>query len=340
MLLADSLSLALRLFGVDSVCVERRLLKRYSRYSGPLLLQRIAVDILLRRVGLVFSECRGAPIALYKGVAVLAERGAGLRGAARLVGRIGGNDVAELLERIRPRTPKIVIDMLMWEVMSESEKREFFKQLLVLLSVVRNYLFDDMLALAPTPPEVTRWASRAGLHSRVVFAECTASQLLKRWGVRRVVVLDPYAPKPLGPGELTEADAFILGGVIDKEFVRPYATYAIYLLEEFERRGIEAFRRRLELWGSVVGVPDRLNKVVEVVLKARMDSEPLDTAILSTMSFSDKVSRLLHEVQRAGKGEVVCIDDVYRAGLRLGLGGDELERAVRKVARSVGASEC
>ncbi|WP_243680883.1 hypothetical protein [Vulcanisaeta souniana] len=58
-------------------------------------------------------------------------------------------------------------------------------------------------------------------------------------------------------------------------------------------------RCRIELRGSIIGVPDRINKVIEIVLMTIFETGSIENAVVMAMSKKDRVNRLLYELQRA-----------------------------------------
>ncbi|RLG77155.1 MAG: hypothetical protein DRO12_03000 [Thermoprotei archaeon] len=339
MLLADALVASLTLLGFRSICLPRKLAKKYT-FSGTGLFQRIAVDLLLGRIVLREGVCRGYPVSQYKGVNIVLERSSGVETELIIepasTAKKAHDKIVKLTDELRPRKPVFVIDMVLWDILSDTEKNEFYKQFLVLLSTIRSYLFDDCLVIAPTPPEVKNKIGEWGLRHKVVLLDVTAAELFSKIKPKKVVMLDPYAPTELKRTDL-DSDVFILGGIIDKEFPRPYATYTMYLIEEFDKMNVE--RRSLRLWGSVIGVPDRLNKVVEIVLNARWEKD-INRSIVDSMSFSDKFSRLVYETQKLSRSKPLCLEVVKDIAEKLSLRGKELEKALNRIKRAVAVVEC
>ena len=110
------------------------------------------------------------------------------------------------------------------------------------------------------------------------------------------MLLDPYADTPLGPRDVLEAEAFIVGGIVDK-VPRPRATEAISRLIPW------AARRRVELKGSIIGVPNTINSIIEIVLKARYDyGGDVERAVRSVMSPADARLRAYVEISRRARG--------------------------------------
>jgi Uncharacterized conserved protein len=110
----------------------------------------------------------------------------------------------------------------------------------------------------------------------------------------KTIVLDPYGDVDANEEIIRNSDVFIIGGIVDKGRRLKYAT-----TELAKMRGYDYPRVRIKLRGSVVGVPDEINKIAEIVLKVK-EGESLEEAVISTMSKADKVARILYDVHRLG----------------------------------------
>lgn len=220
-----------------------------------------------------------------------------------------------------PEYPRLIIDLWQWGEHREGEKHELVEQILASLNVVRSFLWDGNLWLTHTPGEFLELLSRhaRGLRHRVNVA----------WELpplRSPVVLDPEGPCVLTEEEVFQRSEFIVGGIVDKERVAKGATGRLARALGVERRC------RIELRGSTVGVPDRINKVVEILVRT-LAGEPLEVAILKTQAKRDRVYRLMWEIQRRARrrGGVLAISRESLAEANwLGAPEEEVALAVRK----------
>ena len=203
----------------------------------------------------------------------------------------------ELLERLSEPRPLIVIDLsLLHTHIAMSEYRSLRRQIGATLGVVRRYLWDRHLLLAGAPPGAYEWL-RAFLGRGLVDVSTLASdEAAYIRGADRIILLDPNAEHDLEPRDVLEADAFIIGGIVDR-LPRPGETRKLVL------KGL-AEPRRLTLRGSIHGVPSRLNMVAEIVLMARYETcGNVEEAIRRVMSPRDAKLRAYVELARWSRGK-------------------------------------
>ncbi|MET1124045.1 MAG: tRNA (guanine-N1)-methyltransferase [Archaeoglobaceae archaeon] len=176
---------------------------------------------------------------------------------AKCEGIISKKDIVE-----RDSFPYIAIDCRFYDLHSEKEKFSLEVQVKQVLGVVRKYLWDDKLIVASHDFGVGRYYERL-------------EDFLTERGIGEVLLLDPYAEKAFR-GETSEC--YVLGGIVDKGEEKVLTPK---IGEELEKSGFKVVSRRIELRGSVVGVPDRLNHIAEIVLRVVCDGEDVERAIKS-----------------------------------------------------------
>ncbi len=266
-------------WGVESVHVPRRLPVEFPP-------QGLAVALLVRRLGLCKESRRGRPLGRWGGIRFLV--GTGPEQSTHVAGMRCPHDFAGYAEELLPRTPRIIVDLSLWHEHTETEKHELVEQVVSTLRVVREYYWDAHLYLTNTNEEFLRFMS---VHAAGMRHRANLSPGFPRLD-GRTVMLDPAGPLRATEEYIRSVDNFVIGGIVDKERSSPGATARLA-----ERLGIDE-RARLDLRGSVVGVPDRINKVSEIILRV-IEGEDLERAILSTMSRRDKWHRMLRDVQKA-----------------------------------------
>lgn len=221
-----------------------------------------------------------------------------------------------------PQEPRIYIDLGLWDVHTDSEKNELVEQVAASIAVVRSQLWDGNLVLARAPPEFLERFGRSmrGMRHavRVIGAPPPATS----------VYLDPEGPCVANEELLRTASDIVVGGVVDKERVYKGATARLAASAGASRRC------RIELKGSIVGVPDRINKIIEIVLAVRYAGLSLEEAIIRAQAKRDKVYRLMRELQRAGP----CADPAWAEALARWLRADRrtLELAATKAHVRIG----
>ena len=186
--------------------------------------------------------------------------------------------------------PYILVDCSFFDLHSQKEKSRLKVQLKATLGVVRDFMWDEKLVVSGNlPPDFLH-----DLSSKVKFCK-TSAEFLK--GLKgKIILLDPNA-KETFRGE--KASCYIIGGIVDKSGSKKGLTSKIG--EMLEREGIEFKSMRIELRGDVVGVPDRINAVTEVVLLTILDGLEVEEAIKRIQSPLIAKWRLKKELPKISK---------------------------------------
>lgn len=287
--------------GADRVLVAYPANYRRIRRVG---LQAVAVDILVHEYVLCRlpepRPCR--PLLVEEGVEVCAPSSRGDARAGVAVAEPGScgrviaewRDLASMLPN--PPLPLYTIDMSYLDMHTEEELASLRVQLSASLTVVREWLWDPHLALVGEDPDRIEalLEGMVGRH-KITVSRDKPGRLLWAMGADRVVILRPDAPEPLRDAEVRAAQAFLIGGIVDR-IPRPGVSRSL------DAKVPWGVPRRIELRGSLVGVPHRLNRIVEILLKARFGGMSLEEAILSSMTKRDRVLRAMTEVLRLTRG--------------------------------------
>ena len=305
---------ALRIVGVTSIVLSRRFVRRYLqgyKISSERILHRIANLVITNRAQICRERVWGVPVGFFHGVEVMYDVRASRQGEAivRIQYEPCLNDVSEKVKytflNLFPRIPLFIIDLGLWELHDETERNELFKQLLVVIDAIREHFTDLNLVLVATPRELKmRIDSILPGHEITILSDY---EIYSRLNSRHAIVLDPYAERYLDEKTIRETHTYILGGIIDETYPRPYATKTLV-----ELHVLDAFPRySLRLWGSTVGVPNRINKIIEIITSVRY-GKPLEQAIIESMSTEDKIARILHEIhKRFGKERRITMQEVF-----------------------------
>jgi len=269
---------------------------RAPRGTDPF--QRAAVEILYRDA--VLEERRG-----WRGHTVHEEEYCGRR-YAFIAGRgdvepdavlaPGRGLRRRLLEKLpeRPR-PVFALDFSLLHRHSAEEARSLRVQVGAALGALRRFLWDRHMLLAGLPRGAAEWLKAFAASPLVQVSQLASDEALVLRGYRRVVLLDPSAPEPLRGSDVVEADAFIIGAIVDRT-PRPGETGRLRLRGHYTPR-------RLALRGSTHGVPNRVNQIVEIVLYARYATcGDIDQAIIEAMSPRDVRWRAYVEISRWLRG--------------------------------------
>ena len=174
-------------------------------------------------------------------------------------------DRIELIEKAKG-FPYIVIDCVFFDDHSEKEKKKIILQIQQSLSVVRRYMWDEKLI-------VTNLKCGVGVYypSTVDF--------IRECGVKNVVLLDPNGEEEFR-GQ--KADCYIIGGIVDKSGSKRGWTSKIGDL--LRGCGVDFKSLKIVLRDDVVGVPDRLNAITEIVLRVVLDGMNVENAIRCVQS--------------------------------------------------------
>ncbi|MEM1927783.1 MAG: hypothetical protein QXS85_03490 [Acidilobaceae archaeon] len=174
------------------------------------------------------------------------------------------------------------------------------------LEYIRRHLWDENLVIASSSPTIVETLEKNVGYNRVVVTAKSSAEFLWGKGIERVAVITRNAYKPLTSDELYSYDAYvfpILGGDNDIK--------TRSLVESLVPWGK---LRRIELRGSTVGVPEKLSRLLCILVRAFYDFDgDIDKAVVSCMSSRDIRRRLLREIESRAKeslmGRYVSIED-------------------------------
>ncbi len=336
----EALRLVLEEWGAEGVLVAYPANYRRLKRIG---LQAVAVDVLVHEYTLCrLPEARACRVLLVDDgieVCVPSAKGRGRIDLAvtepRACGRVLAEwrDLASLLPS--PPLPVYTIDLSYLDLHTEDELASLRVQLSASLSVVREWLWDPHLALVGEEPEriESLLEGMVGRH-KMTLSRDKPGRLLWAMGADRVVILRPDAPEPLTDAEVMAAQAFLIGGIVDR-IPRPGVSRSL------DAKVPWGVPRRIELKGSLVGVPHRLNRIIEILLKARFGGMRLEEAIISSMTKRDRVLRAMTEVMKLTRGGRRPAGPWLAETLSwLRLSCDELLLAVRKARVPVEGDLC
>jgi tRNA (adenine9-N1/guanine9-N1)-methyltransferase len=232
-----------------------------------------------------------------------------------------------------PPFPVFVVDLTFWRLQTPEERARLRVQLAMALSIIRRYLWDRHLAITSVPEGAREELTSVMGRTKTFVTSSRPTELLWGLGAENVVILRPDAPEELTPEDLAEADAFLIGGIVDL----------------VPRKGVSRLLDRMVPWGrpkrialrgSVVGVPDRINRIVEIVLKAMLDyGGDVEKAIASSMTKRDVMRRLFIEVTRMaekiGGRRVIRAEKYYEISKWLPARWEDFLEAARKAGVEV-----
>ncbi len=310
--MAESLLMLLENYSVDAIGAR---FPFESKRLANLGFQYLGVEMLVRGynvyegsyIGRVIFSCRGHSIIAGKGD----NRAHHIVAPSQLSRSPPYISYSELEEIVGfPPRPLFVIDMGFLKIHTDEEKASLKIQIAMALTKVREYLWDRHLALTSISQGVEGWLYDVTGKNKMILAQERPGELLWSMKMDKVIILRPDADRDLSSTELLEADAFVIGGIVDK-IPRPGLSRLLDMKVPWGQP------RRISLRGSIIGVPARINRLVEILLRARLDFHgDLEKSIVYTMTRSDKVNRLFYEFTKKRdliEGSDICeIYSLYR----------------------------
>ncbi|WP_457614156.1 hypothetical protein [Methanopyrus sp.] len=209
--------------------------------------------------------------------------------ASPKAGDVSPEELAEAVPDY-PAFPHFVVDYRFWDEHSDFGRTNLIRQTAVTASTLRLYLSDRHMSLVNVTPEVEERFLKA--FPSFEGGLCGDwEDLIAELGVDRVFLLDPNAEEELKENEIREDTVFVLGGIVDENMRGWTAKLASDIPCDVERR-------RITLKGSIVGVPDRINALVEALSRVIVEGEVLERAILRVQSPRFARRRLSRELRR------------------------------------------
>ncbi|HIQ11178.1 MAG TPA: hypothetical protein EYH26_04320 [Pyrodictium sp.] len=194
-------------------------------------------------------------------------------------------------------TPIFVIDMGWFpRHRLEKEVESLRRQIAYTLNLIRYYLWDKHLLLTNVRPGMLEWLCLMLGRAAIDYSHLSTRDALEVRGYGKIIALDPSADQPLSRDDVFDAEAFIVGGVVDILPVRGATKMLVEKLGDVERR-------KIVFHGDVFGVPNRINAVIEIILRARyITCGDIDSAIRAVMSSRDARLRAYVEISRLLRG--------------------------------------
>ncbi len=215
--------------------------------------------------------------------------------------------VKKLREKAHDLSKKVlfIIDLSFWHEHTEIEKNELIEQIVLTIKTIRSYLYDYSLAITSADSEFMKYFENAtkGMKYDILITSESLRDFIKKLfkfnKYVRIAVLDPEGDNVLTDADVRSYNVYILGGIIDKERVDKFGTFRLYNLHRLWELNIPRFRIALD--GSIIGVPDRINKIVNIILMVLFDNYTLKDAIVSQQSKRDRIYRWHYEIQKYSK---------------------------------------
>ena len=159
---------------------------------------------------------------------------------------------------------KFLIDNSLYNLLSNKGKISLRIQISQSLKVIREYLFDGNLILIGDIGY-----SFLGKNLVNIYKKQEGFDFYKY----KAIILDSYGDEILNDKDLEKYDLFILGGIVDIDLNWQYATQYLF-------RNVDLPHKRIELYGSIKNVPDRINILIKILLDSIYLNIPLEKSIL------------------------------------------------------------
>ncbi|WP_048148199.1 tRNA (guanine(9)-/adenine(9)-N1)-methyltransferase [Palaeococcus ferrophilus] len=190
--------------------------------------------------------------------------------------------------------PLFIIDLMHWDKHTPREKKKVAFQVSRSYGTMREYLHGGLLRATWANDEF-RSLLKAVPDVDAISYPGTTVELLRENGIEEVVLLDPRGEGVLGEEDFS-AGAFIIGGIVDMGGTKKGTTAKIG--DALEAEGIRVRRRRLELRGDVIGVPDRIPLILEALLKMLTEGKDMERAVLEVQEPKHARWRLRKELPK------------------------------------------
>ncbi|MEM4795120.1 MAG: hypothetical protein QW111_04390 [Ignisphaera sp.] len=319
-IIVDAFTYALRMHGIAFLALSTKTIKYILtgyKSSSREVLHRIAIALLLNKLKICAKKSKGVLAGFYKGIYILYPAKDTYWSDATVVrsdeycSQDLSNRLLALFMDIVPKIPIFMIDLSLWELHHEKEKLKLLKQIEVSINVIRRWLTDYHLVFVSAPSEAL-----ARLRKRILFLcpwyiDSSPYSSIDR---SQTLMLDPYAEETLSTEDVFRFNYFVIGGIVDRLYSRPYATYMIYRLHL-----LDVERKAIKLKGSSIGVPSEINKIIDLILSIKLGDKQMDEAIIDCMGIDDKISRIVYELTKVyrdrrdiGYSDIVEYMKLYR----------------------------
>lgn len=335
---ADAFIYALKFNEIVSLTLSRKILKRISanQRKNPLeLIHVLSTWLILNNLRICLKNAKGIPIGFYKGITILNPIKEVYNSDAIIVYKDEQceyydvtKQILDIFIKIVAKTPIFIIDLSLWELHHEKEKSKLLRQIALSINVIRKWLTDYHLILASIPLETL---TKLNNFIKFLCPWYTTPDIYSSINRVRTLILDPYAEKTLTIEDIFNYDYFIIGGIVDRLYPRPYATYMIYKLYS-----LDVERRVIKLKDSRIGVPNEINKIIDIVLNVRFGGHSIEEAIVMNMSIDDKIERIVYDFLKTYKhSDLIKYDDVIKYMNFYKLSKDYVENIVSRLRRTI-----
>ncbi|ASJ07205.1 tRNA (guanine(9)-/adenine(9)-N1)-methyltransferase [Thermococcus pacificus] len=172
-----------------------------------------------------------------------------------------------------PDWPYFIVDLQLWDKHTQKEKGKVCLQINQCYGLLRDYFTGSEVAVTWANEEFRKMFH--GPLDRITVYDDPTAEFLKENKIDEVVLLDPWADEVLSEKDF-DVKAFIIGGIVDTGGEKKLTPK---IGEELEKAGIKVRRRKIVLKGDIIGVPDRINRILGIILKMMVEGKSMDEAV-------------------------------------------------------------
>ncbi|MCE4615225.1 MAG: hypothetical protein F7B60_06835 [Desulfurococcales archaeon] len=198
--------------------------------------------------------------------------------------------------------PLFVFDMSLLNFFGT--KNELGEAVLVIahaLQITRRFLYDRNLAVTSINEALTEELKRVVFDHDMIVSDKTSADLLWTSEIEDSVLISPLARKPLAKEDLENTQGIVI----------PLVFYWDRRMEKYVNNLVPwAKVRHLELHGSVVGVPHRPTRILEIILDVLYNNMDLDIAIIHNMNRKNLFHRVKFEISKMIAEGVDSLDEL------------------------------
>ncbi|RDD52197.1 hypothetical protein BA065_02995, partial [Nanoarchaeota archaeon NZ13-N] len=209
---------------------------------------------------------------------------------------------------------KFLIDLSLFELHSRKGKSSLRVQVSNTLSIIRDFLFDTNLILVGD-------IDYSFLGKNIVLKYRKIGDVdIENY---KAIILDPKGEILFDERTLREYELFLIGGIVDVGLEWEGGTSYLF-------RNIDLPRARIELEGSIRGVPDRINILIKILLESYYLNIPLRNAIVRNQGKKDILNRLWYEIKKYSNGKTIRREDIDNILRNLNLSREKLIEFLEK----------
>jgi len=209
---------------------------------------------------------------------------------------------------------KFLIDLSLYNIHSKKGKSSLRIQVSHALSVIRDFLFDTNLILVGDL-DYSFLGRNTVLKYKRIEDVC-----IERY---KAIILDPEGDLLFDERILREYELFLIGGIVDVGLEWKGGTNYLF-------RDLDLPRARIELDGSIKGVPDRINILIKILLESYYFNIPLKKSIVRNQGKKDILNRIWYEIKRYSDGRVIKKEDIDKILENLNIAKDKLIKFLEK----------